>query len=452
MPSIFGDNMVLQVGKRTPIYGKASPREILTIKVGNDQATAMANDRGEWKVEFDFQKAAGPLDVEVSGAVEHITYHNVLIGEVWICSGQSNMEWSFHDAKKANQAIEPGNTQRPKLRLFKVRHKVSLIPVQEVEGQWVESTASTMNDFSLLAFLFGSNLQDRLGCGVGMIQSDWGGTPAESWTPLASLNGNPDLRSLIGANFQVPTGAGTENGNKHRPERAATVLFNGMISPLMDYGFRGVAWYQGESNVGRADQYKALFPAMIDGWRREAGRTFPFIYVQLASYEPKVADGPNQDWAELREAQLAALNLPKTGMATAIDLSNPAEIHWLRREELARRLTWIAMNQTYGQKAPAAGPRYMRHSIVGNQMRIEFASKLNGLMMRSSDGVCGFELAGPDGVYHPAQARIDRGTVILTSVKVPNPTYVRYAWANAPSLSIYNTAGLPAIPFRAGGQ
>lgn len=451
MPSVFGDNMVLQVGKRTPIYGKAAPREIVTIKVGDDQAVAMANDRGEWRVEFDFPKTAGPLDVQVNGGNDQITFHNVLIGEVWICSGQSNMEWSYHSAKKANQSVSIGNPERPKLRLFKVKHKVSLIPLQDVEGQWMECTSSSMNDFSLLGYLFGANLQDRLNCGIGVIQSDWGGTPAESWTPHATLDNNPELRSLISGNFPVPVGAG-ENSDKHRPERAATVLYNGMIAPLMDFGFRGVAWYQGESNVGRADQYRTLFPALIEGWRKDAKRTFPFLYVQLASFEPRPPDGPNQDWAELREAQLTALNLPKTGMASAVDLSNPSEIHWLRREELARRLTWIAMNQSYGQKTPVTGPRYMRHSVSNGQMRVEFTSKLNGLMMRSSNGLCGFEIAGADGVYYPAQARIDRGTVILSTVKVPTPVYVRYGWANAPALSIYNTAGLPAIPFRAGGQ
>ena len=303
MPGIFGDNMVLQTGARTPVYGHASPREYIRIRVGDQWASAMANDRGEWRVEFNLPHAEGPLELEINGASEKLTFHNVLVGEVWICSGQSNMEWSYHDAKIAKQSPTVGDQNQPMLRLFKVKHAVAIVPLHDLEGHWVVCKPNTMNDFSLLGYYFGLNLQQRLGCGVGMVESDWGGTPAESWTPHSTLNASLALRTLINSNYPVPTGAGRENGDKHKPERAASVLYNGMICPLMPFGFRGVAWYQGESNVGRAEQYKTLFPAMISSWREQAGREFPFVFVQLANFGQRPSEPMKSDWAELREAE-----------------------------------------------------------------------------------------------------------------------------------------------------
>jgi sialate O-acetylesterase len=448
MPSLFGDNMVLQVGLRTPIYGHANPREVVQLKLGEHKAAALANDRGEWRVEINLPEAEGPLDLEVSGASDKIVYHNVLVGEVWICSGQSNMEWSYHDAKIAKQVGTLGETNRHQIRLFKVKHAVAIVPLHDLEGKWVVCAPNTMNDFSLLGYLFGANLQERLGCGVGMIESDWGGTPAEAWTPHSTLNTSSELRPLIDSNFPVPTGAGRESNSKHKPERAASVLYNGMICPLMPYGFRGVAWYQGESNIGRATQYKTLFPAMISSWRQEAGRQFPFLFVQLANFGIRPSEPSKSDWAELREAQTAALELPKTGMVTAVDLAHPVEIHWIQREELARRLTWSAMGTVYGHRSPVGGPVYKAHRIIGNEVSVEFENKINGLLMRSSDGLCGFEVAGEDHIFHRAFARIYRDSVVLSSPKVLHPVAIRYAWADDPAVSLYNSAGLPALPFR----
>lgn len=448
MPGLFGDNMVLQAGNRTPVYGRANPREIIRINIGKHQATALSNDRGEWRVELNLPDAEGPLDLHVESQSEAVTYHNVLIGEVWVCSGQSNMEWSFHDTKIAKQNANIGNANRPQIRLFKVKHAVAIVPLHDLEGKWIVCSPDTMNDFSLLGFLFGAGVQDRLSCPVGLIESDWGGTPAESWTPHTTLNTSTQLRPLINSNYPVPTGAGRESSDKHKPERAASVLYNGMICPLLPFGFRGVIWYQGESNVGRADQYKSLFPSMINAWREEAGRQFPFVFVQLANFGVRPSDPMKSDWAELREAQAAALNLPKTGMATAVDLAHPVEIHWIAREELAKRLTWVAMSKAYDRRSPATGPIYKHHRVDGNEIRVEFEGKLNGLLMRSENGLCGFEIAGDDRIFHKAYARIDSGSIVVSSPKVPHPTAVRYAWADDPEVSLYNTAGLPAVPFR----
>jgi len=447
LANLFGDNMVLQMGPRTPVYGKATPREVIRVALGTHTAEAQADDHGDWHVDLDLPRPEGPLDLEIDGPSEKQIFHNVLVGEVWICSGQSNMEWSYHDAKIARQSISVGNANRQQLRLFKVRHNVASSPMHDVQGKWVVCSPNEMNPFSLLGYFFGAGIQARLGYGVGMIESDWGGTPAESWTPRETLSGSDLLRPLIDSKLPVPTGAGKEN-HRPKPERAASVLYNGMISPLMTFGFRGVIWYQGESNVGRAAQYRALFPAMIGAWRRAAGRTFPFLFVQLADFEPGASDSAKDDWATLRDAQEAALKLPMTGMATAVDLAHASNIHWLQRDELGKRLVWSAMNTAYDQQKPAGGPVYRSMTVSGNEVRLVFDNKLNGLMIRSEDGLSGFEVAGADRVFYPAYARIHDGDVFVSSSKVPNPVAVRYGWADDPDISLYNSAGLPAPPFR----
>jgi sialate O-acetylesterase len=448
MSSLFGDNMVLQAGKRTPIYGRATPREIIQIRLGKHNARAMANERGDWRIEMDLDRQQGPLELEISGASSKLTFKNVLIGEVWICSGQSNMEWSYHDAKSANQPIDIGNPDRANLRLFQVKRTIAIVPLRDPQGKWVVCNRQTMNDFSLLGYFFGTNLQDRLSCGVGVIEADWGGTPAEAWTPHSTLVASPELHSLIDSNFPVPTGAGHETNEPHKPERATSVLYNGMIAPLMPYGFRGATWYQGESNIGRASQYKSLFPAMINSWRRECGRPFPFLFVQLGAFGPRSTDPAPSEWAEMREAQMAGLKLPCSGMATAVDLSHPVEIHWMQRDILAKRLTWAAMGTVYGRRAPVTGPIYRGHRVDGGEIRLDFDGKLNGLAILRGNGLCGFEIAGEDRIFRRALARIHGAAVVVSSPRVPHPVAVRYAWGNSPDISLYNSAGLPAIPFR----
>jgi sialate O-acetylesterase len=448
MPALFGDNMVLQTGSRTPVYGRAKPKEHVLVQLGSHHAAALADARGDWRVELNLQVAEGPLDLEITSATSKLKFKNVLVGEVWICSGQSNMEWSYHDTKTARQPVNIGNPNRPTMRLFRVKKTVAIIPLHELQGKWLVCDLQTMNDFSLLGYFFGANLQDRVGGGVGLIEADWGGTPAESWTPHSTLSDSIELRPLIDANFPIPVGAGHDTHEKHKPESAASVLYNGMISPLMPYGFRGVIWYQGESNIGRAEQYKSLFPTMISAWRKESGRHFPFLFVQLAAFGQRPTEPMRSDWAELREAQVAALDLPLTGMASAIDLAHPVEIHWIQRDLLAKRLIWNAMATAYGRRAPITGPIYRRYRVDGNEMRLDFDGKINSLIMKSENGLCGFEIAGEDRIFRKAQARVDRGSLVVSSPKVPHPIAVRYAWANNPEVSLYNSAGLPAIPFR----
>lgn len=448
MPALFGDNMVLQAGTRTPIYGQAAPREVVEVQIGRHHARAMADAQGRWRVEMNLPASRTPRTLEVEGAANRLAFRNVLVGEVWICSGQSNMEWSYHDAKAAGQHAPACDFDRPRLRLFKVKKTVAIVPLDQVQGHWEVCDPITANDFSQLAIQFAGHLQNRLGHAIGLVESDWGGTPAESWTPHEALLTHPDLRGLISSTYPVPVGAGHETKKKHKPERAASVLYNAMIHPLMGFGFQGVLWYQGESNVGRADDYRRLFPVMISAWRKEAGRPFPFVFVQLANYGARPALPMPSDWAELREAQMSALALPHTAMATAVDLGNPTEIHWMDREVLGKRLAWTALSRVYDLRAPATGPRYLRSHVEGKAIRVEFEGKLNGLVVKGYNGLSGFEIAGEDQVFHRANARIQRGTVLVSCPEVPHPVAVRYAWANDPDVSLYNSASLPALPFR----
>lgn len=448
MPAMFGDNMVLQAGPRTPIYGKALPRESVRITCGKQTALALADAKGNWHVEMKLAKSSTPVELKVETDGETIILQNVLLGEVWVCGGQSNMEWSLHDARAAKMA--PKNLpdfNRSDIRLFTVRHAVANDPLSDVKGEWVVCNEKTVSDFSLLGLYFGLNLANRLKLPVGLVDTSWGGTPAESWTSRRALQLSPVTAPLINSMAPSPLGAGKESG-RLKVERKASVLYNGMVAPVLSYGFKGVIWYQGESNVGRAEQYKTLFPALIQDWRKESGRQFPFLFVQLANYanhNPQATD-----YADLRAAQQYALAaVPKTGMASAVDLGKSDDIHSPQRDELAKRLTWTALNKAYGiAKAPALGPVYKSHAVEGDQVRIEFDNKLNGLIMRSFNGLSGFEIAGEDRKFVKATARIQNNSIVISSPFVKSPKAVRYAWHNCAEPSFYNTAGLPACPFR----
>ncbi len=447
MPSMFGENMVLQGGARTPIYGQALPNETIRVTVGSQTSLALADSGGRWKAEMKLKPTSSPVTVKIEAANEKIIYRNVLIGEVWLCGGQSNMEWSLHDTRAAKKAPkELPSFDRKDIRLFTVKHSVANEPLADVKGQWIVCSTDKASDFSLLGLYFGVHLADRIRQPVGLVDTSWGGTPAESWTSKNALALSPITFPLINSMAPSPLGAGQESG-RLKIERKASVLYNGMVAPVLDYGFRGVIWYQGESNVGRADQYKTLFPALIADWRKQAKRQFPFLFVQLANYANHNPSAT--DYAELRASQQFALEtVPKTGMASAIDLGDPSDIHSPRRDELAKRLMWVALDKAYGLQAPSLGPVYKECFIEGDRMRIDFTNKLNGLIMRGYNGLSGFEIAGENRQFYKGYAKIEGNTIVVSSPFVSKPCAVRYAWRNAPEASFYNSAGLPACPFR----
>ncbi|HEV3470809.1 MAG TPA: sialate O-acetylesterase [Pyrinomonadaceae bacterium] len=631
-PSLIGENMVLQQGRRVRLWGTASPGERVTARLAGRAARATADRQGRWQLFLGPLRAGGPHVLTISGR-NRLTYGNVLVGEVWVCSGQSNMEWPLSRAEggKEDAAADP------RLRFFTVEKRTAAEPLADVRGRWVVATPEEALRFSAVAFYFGRELRGRLRVPVGLIHSSWGGTPAESWTSREALASDPLLRAILdryeqemrnlpelrreydrklaewdkrnerviqrdegnrgealgyadpahdasawprmnlpqqwentglnvdgavwfrretdvparlaGRELTLSLGAiddhdttyfngervgatGGETPNAYAAPRRYTVpgrlvragrnvlavrvfdalggggftgppaemrlsagggadalpldgawaykpemvvparevdysnhpgprpgpeshynpfvLYNAMLAPLTPYAIRGAIWYQGESNAGRAYQYRTLFPAMIRDWRRAWGRgDFPFYFVQLANWRARRAEPSESDWAELREAQLLTLrSVPHTGMAVAIDLGEADDLHPRNKRDVGLRLARWALADTYGRKGVvASGPLYDSHTVEGDRIRVRFRHA-RGLKTSDGRAPVGFAVAVPDRKFVWAEARVEGDTVVVWSRHAPRPVAVRYAWADNPEVNLYNAAGLPASPFR----
>ena len=628
LPAIIGDNMVLQQGVKVRIWGNAKPGEQVVVTFAKKSANTVADAQGRWQVWISPLKASGPSELIVKGD-NVLTIKNVLVGEVWLCSGQSNMEWPLINTVGGAETVAQAN--HPEIRLFRVEHQTSGKPLSDVEGHWAVTTPEDAANFSAVGYFFGRELYQHLKVPIGLINSSWGGTPAEAWTSHDALVSSPELKPIldkyqsslnalpqtkeayaralaqweeknlyldagnkgealgyadpaastagwakmdlpkqfetagllidgavwfrkevdlpatwsgkdlvlqltpiddhdityfngtkIGAtgretpnSYMVPrkyvvpgslvkagrnviavrvfdsAGEGgfsrggamsigpTENGDteaislrgvwdyrvelalepKHpdwgtRPEAVGvsnqnnpSVLYNAMIAPLVPFAIRGVIWYQGESNAGRAYQYRTLFPLMIRNWRSAWGHDFPFYFVQLANWHASKAEPDESDWAELREAQTMTLREPQTGMAVTIDIGDENDIHPRNKLDVGRRLAAWALAGTYDQKVIPSGPLFNSFKIEGDQVRIRFK---HGARLKTRDGgpLKGFAIAGEDRNFVWADARIEGDTVIVSSPMVSKPVAVRYGWADNPIANLYNKAGLPASPFR----
>lgn len=628
LPAIIGDNMVLQQDVKVRIWGNANPGERVIVTFRNKSANTVADAKGSWQVWLEPQKAGGPSELVVKGD-NLLTIKNVLVGEVWVCSGQSNMEWPLSNTIGADEAVSQANY--PEIRLFTVEHHTSATPLADLKGRWVVTTPAEAAQFSAVGYFFGRELHQQLKVPVGLINTSWGGTPAEAWTSNEALLAVPELKPILekyeaslkslpeakeayaraltqweeknlyldagnkgeslgyadpdfatkdwsqmdlpkqfesaglmidGAvwfrkvvelpeawsgkdlvlnltsiddqdvtyfNGKKVGGIGRETQNsymvprkyvvpaslvrggrnviavrvfdsageggfgrggmmtlgpagvaesqliplrgnwdykvelslepKHpdwgsRPEavgaanqNSPSVLYNAMIAPLIPYSIRGAIWYQGESNAGRAYQYRTLFPTMIRNWRTAWGQQFPFYFVQLANWHASKAEPDESDWAELREAQTMTLREPQTGMAVTIDIGDENDIHPRNKLDVGRRLAAWALADTYRQKVIQSGPLFEKSLIDGDKVKIQFKY---GAGLKTIDGgpVKGFAIAGEDRRFVWADARIEGDTVIVSSAKVPKPVAVRYGWADNPIANLYNKAGLPASPFR----
>ncbi|HWS89589.1 MAG TPA: sialate O-acetylesterase [Pyrinomonadaceae bacterium] len=630
VPSLVGDNMVLQQGRKVRLWGWAEPGERVTVTFRGEKSAATADARGRWEVFTGPHKAGGPFELTVAGR-NTLAFRNVLVGEVWVCSGQSNMEWSLVNAQGGAKEAEAADY--PFIRLFTVAKKTSADPLDNVEGRWVVTTPKEAAQFSAVGYFFGRELHKRLGVPVGLIHTSWGGTPAEAWTSRAALAADPTLKPILerydkeltdvprlqreyeraqaewaskyvmadpgnkgepagyarpgqdpagwkrmllpqlwetvgldvdgvvwfrrdvevpaawaGKDLTLKLGAiddfdttyfngvrvgstGTDTPNawivarRYRvpgslvragrntlavrvfdrvggggfgggemslaPEASAakeggvalsgewfykeeatvpsrdidwtkqpqppgaanqnnpTVLYNAMLAPLTPYAVRGAIWYQGESNAGRAHQYRVLFPAMIRDWRAAWGvGDFPFYFVQLANWKARPQDSIDSEWAELREAQTLTLKAaPNTGMAVAIDIGDPDDIHPRNKLDVGLRLARWALADTYGLKLEKSGPLYDTYKVEGDRVRVSF-KHAGGLRTRDGGPPAGFYVAGADRKFVPAEARIEKDAVVVRSKDVPSPVAVRYAWADNPTANLYNADGLPASPFR----
>ncbi len=422
---LFSDNMLLQREIPINVWGTAANDEKVTVAINDQTVSTVAKD-GKWLVQLKPLTAGGPTTLTITGS-NTIELKNVLIGDVWICSGQSNMEMTLNNC--ATGPADVKQSTNAKLRLYNVPRHGKPEPQDDVVGTWSECNPQTTPNFSGVAYYFGRALQAKLDVPIGLINTNVGGTPAEAWTSQQALEAEPATAVYL--------------------KRRHSDLYNAMIHPLQNYGIRGAIWYQGESNAGEAYLYRKLFPTMITNWRAAWKQgDFPFLFVQLAPYE-KIVDAPGPSrWAELREAQLlTAQNLPKTGMAVITDVGDEKDIHPKRKQPAGERLALAARAIAYGEKIEYSGPVYQSMSVDGANAVIKFTHLGQGLKSEG-DQLTGFTIAGEDKAFHNARAKIEGDTVVVSSPDVAKPVAVRYGWNQYPVVNLWNKDGLPATPFR----
>jgi sialate O-acetylesterase len=435
LPKVIGDHMVLQQGKPLPVWGWADAGEKVTVALGESKASATAAEDGKWTVRLEAMEAGGPCQMTVQGN-NTITLEDILIGEVWVCSGQSNMQWPVSASN--NHAEEAAAADYPNIRLFTVARKVAEKPMDDCQGAWTACSPQTVPGFSAVAYFFGRHLHKELEVPVGLINTSWGGTLAEAWTSHEGLLGEPDFEPILERAAQF---------NPKTPNQASN-LYNGMLHPLIPFAIQGAIWYQGESNCSRAEQYRKLFPAMIRDWRKNWGQgEFPFLFVQLAPFRYGRADP--RCLPELWEAQLKTLELANTGMAVTTDIGNIVDIHPKNKQDVGRRLALWALAETYDKDVVCSGPLYDSMTVEGDKVRIRFKHVGGGLVAKGQLGpftIRGSE--GPNPQFLPATAAIDGDSVVVASERVKQPVAVRFGWFDTASPSLFNKEGLPASPFR----
>ena len=483
---LFSDHAVLQRDKAVPVWGRAAPGESVTVAFQGQSATARAGTDGRWIA------LLGPMAATSSGSDLVVTgkntlaAHDVVVGEVWLCSGQSNMEFPVRGVKLRvlNVDEEVAAARFPLIRHIKIKHNVSETPLDTAEGSWTPCSPGTVADFTAVGYFFARELHRKLRVPIGLVDSSWGGTQIESWMSPGMLSSDPafavvaqrwnqalaDYPAKMAAydaalpawnkGFAEATAAGPAKAEEflrknprfyppptHGSPATPSGLFNGMINPLVPCALRGVIWYQGEANAPRASEYRRLFASMITGWRALFGQgDIPFYWVQLANFDTP-NDTTHRTWAWLREAQTQTLALPATGQAVTIDIGDAKDIHPRNKQEVGRRLAMIARTLTYGIPGDFSGPVYTRAIQRGHALLVTFRCADTGLIAAGKP-LQSFEVAGPDRVFHPATATIVGDSLFVSSPQVPAPVAVRYAWSNAPEANLYNGAGLPAGPFR----
>ncbi len=479
LPAVISDNMVLQAGDRARLWGWADPNEEIEVGISWRDFTwcIQADDTGKWEFLLNSPDVGGPYQITLKGK-NTVTIRNILAGQVWVCSGQSNMQMSVNQVLNAENEIAAAGY--PKIRLFTVERRVAEEPQDDCKGKWVECSPETVGGFSAAGYFFGRELHKELKQPIGLIHTSWGGTPAEAWTSMPRLEENPNFEPIVTrykqavavypeamakykqdlakweeAAAKAKAGGKPAPGGRPNPPmgpghyQSPAGLYNAMIAPLLPYTICGAIWYQGESNAGRAYQYRELFPTMIkcwwDDWRQA---DFPFLFVQLANYM-EVKDAPGDSaWAELREAQTMTLDIPNTGMAVAIDIGEAKDIHPKNKQDVGKRLALWALANTYGVNVVYSGPLYKSMQKSGNKIVLRFEHCDGGLVAKGGEPLKGFVIAGEDRKFVRADARIEGDTVVVGSEQVAEPAAVRYAWADNPVCNLFNKAGLPASPFR----
>jgi len=516
LPSIISDNMMIQVDREIPVWGWTKPGRRVEVSLGGSTArrsasaavfdvgaTTTADKSGKWMVKLGKLRPAGMVcRMTIKAGDETETISNILIGEVWVCSGQSNMQFSVRGARNSKEEIAAAKF--PKIRLFTVTRKATPEKQSNCSGQWLVCSPKTVERFSAVGYFFGRALHKNLKVPVGLINTSWGGTRVEAWTDPAVVKACPQAKELVAwwdkkiATFDPAKSDATRKKrmDAHRAAIAAETkriaeakkagktvkrrrmrapraplnpmttqhrpgnLYNGMIAPLVPYAIRGAIWYQGESNAKRAYQYRTLFPLMINNWRKAWGQgDFPFLWVQLANFRKRNQTPVDDDWAELREAQSMTLSLPNTAQAVTIDIGNGSDIHPKNKQDVGKRLALAARKVAYGQDIVHSGPKFVSMRIDGENAVLKFKHVGGGLVAKDPKGELeGFAIAGADKKFIWAYARFTRSgygsdrdknhTVWVSSKSISSPVAVRYAWSANPECNLHNKEGLPASPFR----
>ena len=474
LPALVSDNMVLQQNAKVNVWGWSSPNEKIKIELGwsNLPVEITADADGNWKTTIETPAGSEKKYTITIQASNTIRLNNILIGEVWICSGQSNM---YFPVGKENGTWKTGvknyeeevkNASHPNIRLFTVLTNASPKPLDDVTGSWKECSPQSINTFSAVAYFFGRELYQKLNVPIGLISTSWGGTKAEAWTSQNVLEEHTDFLPILEEDaknekvFQEKLETYYLNLKKERMANAADlskiqlkkpkkeanktsyVLYNAMLHPVINYTMKGVIWYQGESNAEKAFLYRTLFPAMVKNWRSDWKQgDFPFYYVQIAPHK-----GQNPD---IREAQLMSLKtIPNSGMVVTTDVGDAANIHPIDKQTVGHRLALLARAKTYNEsKLVYSGPIYNHMKIKKQQIQLFFDFSDSGLK-KEGETLREFEIAGNDQIFYPAAAKIEGKTIVVSSPKVKNPEAVRFAWKPVPEPNLFNNENLPASPFR----
>ncbi len=473
MSSIFGDSMVVQRDHPIHVWGWTTPDTDVTVQLADKTAMGKADSSGRFDVKLDALPAGGPHEMVIK-ADQTKTFKDVLVGEVWICSGQSNMAWPVASANDPD--LESLAAKYPNIRLISVPQVGTQEPQDDFNGQWEACTPDSVRNFSAVGYFFGRQLHRTLDVPIGLIDNAWGGSAAEAWIRRDVLEQDGKYDELLkkwddlaasydhdkameNYNKQLEKWKETKKGNRPRPPRNQLAgnhrpsnIYNGVLKPTIGYTIRGVIWYQGESNAGRAYQYRDLFPLMIQNWRGDWGQgDFSFYWVQLADFRDEVAQPAASSWAELREAQTMTLTLPNTGQAVIVDLGEASDIHPRNKQDVAKRLARWALAKDYGIDVPYQSPTYQSIEVDGNKKTaiIKFDHVGRGLDTFDVRQPIGFSIAGEDQKFVHADAKIvNKDTVVVWSDEVDRPVAVRYGWADNPVCNVQSADGLPVTPFR----
>ncbi len=453
LPALVGENMVLQRDQANTLWGWADPGEEVKVEFHGQTKTAKTDDAGKWSLKLDPVGPGGPHPMKIVGKNE-LQFQNILVGDVWVCSGQSNMQWNVGSSNDAEKEIAAA--KYPYIRLITVPIASSTKPKEDFDGNWVECSPETIPGFTAVGYFFGRKVYRETNIPIGLIHSSWGGSSCETWIDPAVVAQYRDYDEIMNRKA---------NAEKDKPDggdnQQAGYLYNAMIVPIKNYGIKGAIWYQGETNAGRAYQYRTLFPLMIQNWREEWNQgDFPFYFVQLANFMDRKDQPGESAWAELREAQsMTAQSLRNTGEAVIIDIGDAKDIHPRNKQDVGLRLALLSLARDYREPGqggqgrprmtPSEGPRFQSMKIDGNKAIISYRFFTgNGLKTKDGGNVKGFAVAGADRKFYWADAKIVNNRIELTCADVPQPVSVRYAWADNPDCNLYNGADLPACPFR----